>query len=111
MWGYHHQVCQLIDDDDDSRHLLLREMLVEASHIADPMVSKAGVALLHFLHGPIQYRSCLFGINDNRHHKMGNAVVAGKLYHLGVNQYELHLIRLGLEENAGNQGIDADGLA
>ena len=110
MRSHHHQISQLIDNDDNRRKLLLRligKQLVIALHVAHPYLGNQPIALFHFLHCPVQHRSRLFGIGNHRHHQVRNIVVHGQLHHLWVYQDKLDLCWLCLEQHAGNQGVDA----
>lgn len=105
----HHEVGQLVDDDDDGRHLVLRELRVVGLHIADVVLGKLRVALLHLLHRPVEHGSCLLGLRDDGDHKVRDAVVVGELDHLRIDEDELDLLRLRLEEDARDERVDADG--
>ena len=106
----HHKVGQLVDDDDDGRHLVLGELRVVGLHIADVVLGKLRVALLHLLHRPVEHGGRLLGLRDDRDHEVRNAVVVGELDHLRVDEDELDLLWLRLEEDARDQRVDADRL-
>ena len=102
----HHQIRELVNDDDNRRHLILREVIVIALHIADTFLRKLAVTLLHFLHRPVEHRSRFLGIGNHRHHQMRYAVIIGQLDHLGVHEDEFDFIRLGLKENTRYQRVN-----
>ena len=52
-----------------------------------------------------------FRVRDHRDHQMRNAVVIGKLDHLRVDHDELDFVGPRLEQDTGNQRIDADRFA
>ena len=115
LGGGHHQVRQLIDDNDDLRHgpkLLPRGgQTVIALQVAGAGGGKHLVAVEHLPDRPAQRAGGLFGVGDDRHQQMRNAVVAAQLHHLGVDHQQLNLLGRGLVQQADDDGIDADRLA
>ena len=105
----HHEVGELVDDDDDGGHRLLREMRVVGLHVAHIVLRELRVALLHLLYGPVENRGCLFRLGHDGHHEMRDAVVVRKLDHLRIDEDELHLVGLRFEEDARDERVDADG--
>ena len=115
LGGGHHQVRQLIDDNDDLRHgpkLLPRGgQTVIALQVAGAGGGEHLVAVEHLPDRPAQRAGGLFGVGDDRHQQMRNAVVAAQLHHLGVDHQQLNLLGRGLVQQADDDGIDADRLA
>ena len=106
-----HQVCKFIDDNKDIRHLLIGVRFVVAFDISHPRTGKELVARFHFPHGPVQ---CALGFLHVCHHfgtQVGNAIVNAQLYHLRVDEHELHFVRSAMVNDAGDDGIDAHTLA
>ncbi len=106
-----HEVCKFIDDDKNIRHLLIGIGFVVAFDISYPGARKELVAGFHFPHRPIQ---CALGFLHVRHHfcaEVRNAIVHAELYHLRVDEHELHFVRAAVVNDAGDDSIDAHTLA
>ena len=69
------------------------------------------VAVEHLGYRPAQRTRCLFRVGDNRDNEVRQAVVNPQLNDLGVDHQKLDLIRPRLEENAHDDGVDADRFA
>ena len=106
----HHEIRQLINDNDDKRKFFLRIPSIERLDVTNAMICKNRIAFLHLLYCPVQHRRCLLRIGHNRNHEMRNPIVIRKFNHLGVDQNKLHFIRRCLEQNTRDQGVDAHGL-
>ena len=107
----HHQISQFVDDNDDEGHCLFRIAPIEGFNIPNTVRSEDRIAFLHLLHRPVQHRGGFLRISHNRHHEMRDTVIVRELYHLRVDQYELHLIGCCLEQDARDQRVDADGFS
>ena len=115
LGGGHHQVGQLIDDNDDLRHgvqlLPLGGQAVIALQVTGAGGGKQLIAVEHLPHRPAQGAGGLFGVGNNRHQQVRDAVIAAQLHHLGVDHQKLDLLRGGLIQKADDNGIDADRFA
>ena len=104
---HEHQVGQLVDDDDDLRHLLKflarRRDVVERFEVAHACVGHQPVSAHHLRHRPLQRAGRLLRVGHDGDEQMRNAVVNAKLHHLRVDHDELDLIRLRLVEQRDNQ--------
>ena len=116
--GGHHQVGQLVDDNDNLGHgghglaVLVLVVLgggqaVVALQVAHVALGENLIALHHLRNGPAQGAGGLAGVRDDRHQHVGHAVILCQFHGLGVDHQETHLVRAGLVEHAHNQGVDA----
>ena len=111
--GDHHQVGQLVDDDDDLAHRLLirADRVVVALDVAHAHRLKALVAVLHLHHGPRERRGSLLRVGDDRHQQVRDAVVHRQLDDLRVDQDQPDLPGGGAVDDRVDDRIDAHGLA
>ena len=113
LGGDHHQIRQLVDDNDHLRELLAVLLggndAVVGFQIPDAHVGHHSVAAKHFCHRPLQTARSLLGVGDHRDQQMGNTVVNAQLHHLGVNHDELHIVGTCLVQKANDDGIHAHG--
>ena len=123
LGGDHHQVGQLIDDDDDLRqHLILLGMavlgmlcfglfgtheVVIADQIAHLMVCEQLVAAFHLTDRPVERTGGLFRVCNDRNQQVRNAVVVAQLDHLRVHHDETDLLRRRLVQQRNQHGVDA----
>ena len=123
LCGDHHQVGQLVDDDDDLRqHLILLRMtvlgllcfglfgtheVVIADQIAHLMVREQLVAAFHLTDRPVERTGGLFRVGNDRNQQVRNAVVVAQLDHLRVHHDEADLLRRGLVQQRNQHGVDA----
>ena len=123
LGGDHHQVGQLVDNDDDLReHLILlgRSVLgllglglfrahkvVIADQITHLMIREQLVAAFHLPDCPVERTGGLFRVGDDRDEQMRDAVVVAQLDHLRVYHNEADLLRRGLVEQRDQHGVDA----
>ena len=119
----HHQVGQLVDDNDDLRqHLILLGMavlgllcfglfgtheVVIADQIAHLMVREQLVAAFHLTDRPIERTSGLFRVGNDRNQQVRNAVVVAQFNHLRVHHDEADLLRRRLVQQRNQHGVDA----
>ena len=122
--GHHHQVCQLVYDNNDlgkeaevcvlqilrTCFSLIPDLLVEALQITDIVFREELVPALHFLDCPVQCACRLLCVRHYRDQHVGKAVVCSKLHLLRVDHDHPYLFRLCLIEDAHDDGVDADGL-
>ena len=112
---HQHQICQLVNDDDNLRHgfKLARRfrLLVIRRQIAHALVCHQTVAPHHFRHCPLQRACRLLGVGHDRNQQVRNAVVHAQLDHFGVDHDELDLFRLRLIQKRDNERIHAHRLA
>ena len=108
----HHQVCQLINRNDNLRQRLpvglTLDFLVIVCQIPYPVVRKGLVTVFHLLYRPVQCTSCLFRVSDNRNQQVGNVLIHSKFYNFRVNQNQPHLFRCRMKQNTHDDGIGAD---
>ena len=131
--GDHHQVGQLVDDDNDvgygaerfrafrrqrqrvgqarSAFFAVADAAVEAGNIAHAQRRHQFVAPLHFADAPVEGVGRLLHVDDDRREQVGNAFVDREFEHFRVDQDQPHVFRLGLVEQGKNHRIDADRLA
>ena len=118
----HHQVGQLVDDDDDVGQRLLVgvveevvgvvvEELVELVDVADVVGGEQLEAALHLADGVAQGVGGQLGVGDDGGEEVGDALVHAQLDALGIDQDHADLFGRGLEEHAHDHGVDGDGLA
>ena len=119
----HHEVGELIDDDDDLRQLLrllilrnLRiiphghDLLVVALEITGAALGELLIAIRHLGDRPVQRGGCLLRIGYDRNQQVRDAVVDGELHDLRIDHDHADILRLILEEEGHDQGVDADRL-
>ena len=119
----HHEVGQLVDDDDDLGQdlvgfgraalglgglgLLLAHEGVIVLQLAHLAVRKQLVAPLHLAHRPVERTRRLLGIGHDRDEQMGDAVVVAELDHFGVHHNQAHFLGRGFIEERDQHGVDA----
>ena len=130
---HHHQVGQLVDHNNNERQTLERFGLIrrQAEGVVDEFFALGGfvdfgvvagqvahtelahqfIAALHFSHTPVQAVRGLAHVGDHGGEQVRNAFVDAHLEHLGVNQQQAHIARVGLVQEAQNHGVDAHRLA
>ena len=123
LGGDHHQVSQLVDNDDDLRqHLILLGMtvlgllgfglfgtheVVIADQIAHLMVCEQLVAAFHLPDCPVERTGGFFRIGNNRNQQVRNAVIVAQLDHLRVHHDQADFLRRGLVQQRDQHGVDA----
>ena len=120
----HHEVGELINDNDDLRLLAKRvsvlvkkrfvarmDLLVVSFKVTHAELSEQIVAMRHLLHCPVQSAACLSGVGDNRNHKVRDSVVNTQFHNLRVNHDDAQILRLVLVQEADDHRVDADGFA
>ena len=121
----HHQVGQLVNDDDDVGELLPGLPLVVvvenvvatvglrvvAVNVPDAPLRQLLVALLHLRDGPLQSVRGLLRLGDDGRGEVRDVCVEAQLQTLRVNQYELHLVGPRLVENGDDERVQTDALA
>ena len=130
---HHHQVGQLVDHDNNERQTLQRFRLigrqaervvdeffalggvvdlgVVAGQVAHPELAHQFVATLHLGHAPVQAVRGLAHVGDHGREQVRYAFVDAHLEHLGVDQQQADITRIGLVQEAQNHGVDAHRLA
>ncbi len=93
--------------------LFLRQTdtLVEAVNIAHADLRHLAIAVFHFAHGPFERDNGLLRVRHNRRQQMRNAVIDGKLQHLGVDHDEAEFLRRHAIEQRQDHGVDRNRLA
>ena len=119
----HHQVGQLVDDDDDvGQRLLIFSVVEERGHgaleelvvlvdVADAAGGQQLEAALHFADGVAQGVGGQLGLGDDGREEVRNAFVHAQLDALGIHENEPDLGGSGAEEQAHDHGVDGDGFA
>ncbi len=118
-FGNHHEICELIDNDDQSGQNFkpgISPFLnrfchegVKACQIADIRGREQVISLFHFRYCPVQCRGGFAGICDDRYHQMRDLFVNTQFDHLGVDQQQADLVRGCPVENAEYDRVDTDG--
>ena len=85
--SHHHEIGELVDDDDEIRHLgrrivvmleySRRLLLIERRDLADPQALKHLEAPLHFGHRPLQGARRLLGLRHDGNIQVRQPIVAG----------------------------------
>ena len=127
----HHQIRQLVDNDNDLGHFFQPDLLslfilrklfalchrrlssvgryhsiisMKISHI---VLGKNLVAVQHFVYCPVQGARRLSRVSDHRHQQVGNSIINSQLHHLGVYHQKADLAGGGFIKKTDNQRIDA----
>jgi hypothetical protein len=120
--GDHHQVCQLVDHDDDERQRLRRvvtlrpvgileqmtDVAVVLLDVADAFGRQRLVALFHFPHRPAERVRRLLRIDDDRGEQVRNVFVHPELQPLGIDHDHPDVVRGRAVEDAGEHRVQAD---
>ena len=69
------------------------------------------VATLHLDHAPVERVAGELHVGDHRRQQVRDALVHRQLQHLGVDQDQAHLLRLGLVQQRQDHRVDGDRLA
>ena len=118
----HHQVGELVDDDDDvGQRLLVHvleeilaavvEELVELVDVADVVGGEQLEAALHLADGVAQSIRGELGLGDDGREEMRDALVHAELDALGIDEDHADLLGRALEQDAHDHGVDRDGFA
>ena len=122
---HHHQVGELVDDDDDEgqrlrrlavlRRPLLRDRVPDVAvvllDVADAFRRERLVALLHLAHRPAQRVGRLLRIDDDRRQQVRDVLVHPELEPLRVDHDQPHVVGRRAVEDAGQHRVQADRLA
>jgi hypothetical protein len=87
------------------------DLLVVAGQVAHAQLAHQLVAALHLAHAPVQRVGGLLHVGDHRRQQVRDALVDAHLQHLGVDQDQPHVARLGLVQQAQDHRVDAHRLA
>ena len=117
----HHEVGELVDDDDEIGHLSRRVvvviecarglLLVEGRYLSHAHALEDLESALHLGHSPLQCTRSLLGFGDDGHVEVRQAVVSSKLDALRVDHDEAHVLGIGTHEERHHDRVDHDGLA
>lgn len=117
----HHEVGELVNDDDDERHLigmisvlvgklaLLNHLVVEADVLGTDAFEDLESAL-HLGNSPLKGARSLFGLGDWRNEEMRDAVVKRHFDALRVNENHADLGRRRTHEYGHDHGVEAHDL-
>ena len=118
--AYHHQIRQLVHDNDDLRHLLRCFLSFRNRHslyflviplqITDIIIGKLPITVFHLTDAPVQCSRCFLGICHYRDQQMRNAVIDTQFHDLRIHHDQFHIIRMRLVQNTHDQRINAYGL-
>ena len=86
-------------------------LLVVAGQVAHAQLAHQLVAPLHLAHTPVQRVGGLLHVSHHRRQQVRNAFVHAHLQHLGIDEHQAHVTRLGLVEQRQDHGVDAHRLA
>ena len=116
LTGNHHQVRELVNDNDQVGHLLRRVVVmlklaggllfVIGRNLTDVEAFEYLQAALHFGHGPLQGARGLLGLGHHGHIEMRQTVIARKLDALGVDHDQANVLGKGAHEQGRDDGID-----
>ena len=116
LTGDHHQVRELVNDNDKVGHLLRR--IVVMLKLASSLLFVVGrdlthvetledlQATLHLGHSPLQSARGLLGLGHHGHIEMRQTVIARKLDALGVDHDQANVLGKGAHEQGRDDGID-----
>ena len=120
LTGDHHQVRELVNDDDQVGHLLRWVVVmlklaggllfVVGRNLANVETLEDLQATLHLGHGPLQSARGLLGLGHHGHIEMRQAVIARKLDALGVDHNQANVLGKGAHEQGRDDGVDHDRL-
>ena len=116
LTGDHHQVRELVNDDDQVGHLLRR--VVVMLKLAGGLLFVVGrdlthvetledlQATLHLGHGPLQSARGLLGLGHHGHIEMRQTVIARQLDALGVDHDQANVLGKRAHEQGRDDGVD-----
>ncbi len=118
----HHQVGELVDDDDDVGQRLLVDVfeevlgavieeLVELVDVADVVGGEELEAALHLADRIAQGIRGELGLGDDGREEVRDALVHAELDALGIDEDHADLLGRGLEQDGHDHGVDGDGFA
>ena len=90
LGGNEHEVCQLVDDDDDIGHLgltVFNKVLIICRKASDSEFGEQSVTLKHFGNRPLKCACGFLGIGYNRDVQMRNSVINTEFDHLRIYHY------------------------
>ena len=116
--GNHHQVRELIDNDQQvgigsqftiktrkSLHLACRHSLVEIINMLKSVCRKIVVTRIHFLNDPLKRFSSLLWIGDDRGNQVRDTFVDRQFDSLGIDQDHANLRGCRAHHDRGNHRI------
>ena len=108
--GHHHQVCELVDDDDDVGHgfevgafACQGTVAVEVAHT---VFGKQFVAAFHLAHGPLEGGDDALDLGHDRCQEVWDAVVADQFDPFGVDHNELEVVWCMTHQQRANEAVD-----
>ena len=118
----HHEVGQLINDDEDRWHVMQSGVVEPFSclsidqsviplDVTNADVRKQAEALLHLGDAPVQSGRRLLGVRDNGKQKVRDPVVDGELDDLRVDHDQFYILGTSMVDHAHDDRVDADRLA
>ena len=119
--GNHHEVRELVDHDDEIRHVLWRvlhvsvlvtvNVTVVGLDVADLVVLEDLEAALHLGDAPGEGACCLVWLGHHRHVEVGQAGIVGELDALGVHHDETDLLGCCAHEDGHDDAVEQYRLA
>ena len=123
-WRNHHEVGELVDDDEQVRIRTQDALAARRQHnrvidhsrveVVDVPKAEAGqivVAHIHLFDDPLQRFGCLLRIRDDGRNEVGNAGVGRQFDALRIDEHKAHLLRCGAHKNTRDHGVNEAGLA
>ena len=118
----HHEVGELVDDDDDVGQRLLVDIveevfgavfeeLVELIDVADVVGGEEFEAALHLADGVAESVGGELGFGDDGREEVRDALVHAEFDALGIDEDHADLFGGGLEQDGHDHGVDGDGFA
>ena len=112
--GGHHEVGELVDDEDDVGKL--RETFgdgfgVVTGEIADGFFGEDGVAALHLADEPLEGLNGLLRLGDDGVDEVREVAIDGELDDLGVDEDEFEFVGAEAVDQRENEIADTDGFA
>ena len=121
---HHHQVVQLVDDDEDVRQALESttrhgvglvrrrkvatiEGCVVPGDVAHTGVGEQLVTQVHLAHGPVERVGRLLRVGHDRREQVRQLVVATELDALGVDEDHAYLVGCGAHQDRRDDRVDA----
>ena len=114
--SYHHQICQLVYDNDDLWHflrfVLSRKilnglyLLIITFHISDTVLLEGLITFHHFRNCPVKCTGCFLRIRYNRNQQMRYSIVHAQLYYFRIDHDQFYFVRFCFVQNTHNDRID-----